>query len=99
MLLRNADPQLADVELSVEEAGALIASLDAAGLFDWQRVYKPAQGVFANVATEWRVEVNFDEPIARRSSTFKSEGADEAPDSFEQVIALFMSHMPEEDNA
>lgn len=98
MLLRDAKPQLADVELSVEEANALIVSLDAAGLFDWQRAYKPAQGVFANVATEWRVEVNFDERISKRSSAFRAEGADEYPDSFEQVIALLMSHMPKEDD-
>lgn len=56
------------------------------GLFEWQRVYKPSQGNFVVTATEWRIEVDFDTRIAKRSSTFRSEGEDEFPDSFEHVV-------------
>ena len=73
-------------------------ALDAAGLFTWQRVYKPAQGPFVNVVTEWRVEVDFDEPIAKRSSTFRSEGADEFPDSFDSIVSLLLSQAPGDDD-
>lgn len=84
--------------MPLTEARSLIAALDAAGLFTWQRVYKPAQGPFVNVVTEWRVEVDFDEPIAKRSSMFRSEGADEFPDSFDSVVSLLLSQAPGDDD-
>lgn len=51
-----------------------------------------------NVVTEWRVEVDFDEPIAKRSSTFRSEGADEFPDSFDSIVSLLLSQAPGDDD-
>ena len=98
MLIRRGAPEIAQVDLAADEARSLIAALDAAGLFTWQRVYKPAQGPFVNVVTEWRVEVDFDEPIAKRSSTFCSEGADEFPDSFDSVVSLLLSQAPGDDD-
>lgn len=98
MLIRRGAPEIAQVALTVDEAHALIAALDATGLFTWQRVYKPAQGPFVNVVTEWRVEVDFDEPIAKRSSTFRSEGADEFPDSFDSIVGLLLSQAPGDDD-
>lgn len=98
MLIRRGAPEIAQVDLAADEARSLIAALDAAGLFTWQRVYKPAQGPFVNVVTEWRVEVDFDESIAKRSSTFRSEGADEFPDSFDSVVSLLLSQAPGDDD-
>lgn len=96
MRTRNAAPELLDFELSREEAEALIESLDGAGLFDWQRVYKPAQGTFVVTATDWRVSVEFDVPVSRRSNVFESEGEDEFPDSFDQVVAILLKDAPKE---
>lgn len=98
MLIRCGAPEIAQVDLTADEARSLIAALDAAGLFTWQRVYKPAQGPFVNVVTEWRVEVDFDELIAKRSSTFRSEGADEFPDSFDSIVSLLLSQAPGDDD-
>lgn len=98
MLIRRRAPEIAQVDLTADEARSLIVALDAAGLFTWQRVYKPAQGPFVNVVTEWRVEVDFDEPIAKRSSTFRSEGADEFPDSFDSIVSLLLSQAPGDDD-
>lgn len=98
MLIRRGAPEIAQVDFAADEARSLIAALDAAGLFTWQRVYKPAQGPFVNVVTEWRVEVDFDESIAKRSSTFRSEGADEFPDSFDSVVSLLLSQAPGDDD-
>ena len=91
MLIRRAVPDIEEVELDVEQARALIAALDEAGLFDWQRVYKPSQGNFVVTATEWRIEVDFDAKIAKRSSTFRSEGEDEFPDSYDAVVKLLLA--------
>lgn len=95
MLIRNAAPELIKVDLSVEEATALIDELREAGLFDWQRVFKAVQGSFVDVACEWRIEVDFDEEFARRSSKFRSEGEDEFPDAFDEVVDLLLGRAPE----
>lgn len=97
MLIRRGAPDIAQVELAVDEARGLIDALDKAGLFAWRRVYKPAQGPFANVATEWRIEVDFDTPIVKRVSAFRVEGADEFPDDFESVVDLLLSRAPEDE--
>lgn len=91
MLIRRAVPEIDELSLDEVEARNLIAALDEAGLFDWQRVYKPSQGNFVITATEWRLEVTFDVPIAKRVSSFKSEGEDEFPDSFDDVVSLLLS--------
>lgn len=97
MLVRKAAPELIEADLSREEAIELIDALRDAGLFDWQRIFKPSQGTFVDVATEWRIEVDFDQRIARRSSTFRSEGEDEFPDSFDAVVALLLSNAADPD--
>lgn len=94
MRARNAAPELLDFDLSRDEAVALIESLDRAGLFDWQRVYKPSQGTFVVTATDWRMSVEFDVPVARRDHVFESEGEDEFPDSFEQVVGILLRDAP-----
>lgn len=99
MLIRKYAPELAEVDLSVEEARDLIGRLREAGLFDWQRVFKPVQGTFVDVATEWRIEVDFDEKISKRSSRFQSEGEDEFPDSFDAVVSALLSFAPETESA
>lgn len=98
MLIRRATPDIDEVSLDENEARGLIAALDVAGLFDWQRVYKPSQGNFVVTATEWRIEVDFDTRIAKRSSTFRSEGEDEFPDSFEHVVGLLVGEAPESES-
>lgn len=90
MRTRNAAPDLVDSDLSRDEAQLLIDSLNAAGLFDWQRVYKPVQGSFVVAATEWRVGITFDECVSKRSSVFESEGEDEFPDTFDEVVNLLI---------
>ena len=87
MLIRRATPDIDEVSLDEDEARGLIAALDAAGLFDWQRVYKPSQGNFVVTATEWRIEVEF-----------RSEGEDEFPDSFEHVVGLLVGEAPESES-
>lgn len=98
MLIRRATPDIDEVSLDEDEARGLIAALDAAGLFDWQRVYKSSQGNFVVTATEWRIEVDFDTRIAKRSSTFRSEGEDEFPDSFGHVVGLLVGEAPESES-
>lgn len=98
MLIRRAAPDIEEVELDKDEARGLIAALDEAGLFDWRRVYKPSQGNFVVTATEWRIEVNFDTKIAKRTTTFRSEGEDEFPDSFEHVVKLLVGEAPESES-
>ena len=95
MLIRRAIPDIEEVELNEDEARRLIAELDEAGLFDWRRVYKPSQGNFVVTATEWRIEVDFDTKIAKRTTTFRSEGEDEFPDSFGHVVKLLVGEVPE----
>lgn len=96
MLIRTSGPELFEVDLSLEDARLLIAQLKDGGLFQWQRVFKPVQGSFVDVATEWRIEVEFDEKLSRRSSSFKSEGEDEFPDSFDEVVSVLLSRAPED---
>ena len=98
MLIRRAAPDIEEVELDKDEARGLIAALDEAGLFDWRRVYKPSQGNFVVTATEWRIEVDFDTKIAKRTTTFRSEGEDEFPDSFEHVVGLLVGEAPESES-
>lgn len=95
MLIRRTTPDIEEVDLDEDEARKLIAALDEAGLFAWQRVYKPSQGNFVVTATEWRIEVDFDTKIAKRTTTFRSEGEDEFPDSFERVVELLVGETPE----
>lgn len=95
MLIRKAVPELIEVDLTREEAAALIDALRAEGVFDWQRTFKPSQGTFVDVATEWRIEVDFDQRISRRSSKFRSEGEDEFPDSFDAVVKTLLGQAPD----
>jgi hypothetical protein len=90
MLIRRAAPELDEIELCADEARALIEDVAAAGLFEWQRVYKPVQGTFVNASLEWRIEVSFDEPYAKRASSFKVEGEGTRPDTYDQVIDVLM---------
>lgn len=94
MLIRKSAPELYEVDLSLEEATALIDQLRSDGLFDWQRTFKAVQGSFVDVATEWRIEVDFDRKISWRSSKFRSEGEDEFPDSFDAVVDALLSLAP-----
>lgn len=95
MRVRNALPQLDEVELSTADARALIEDVAAAGLFDWQRVYRPVQGTFVNAAFEWRVEVSFDEPFAKRTRSFRAEGEGVRPDTYDRVIDVLMRAVDE----
>lgn len=94
MLIRKAAPELFEVDLSREEAEALVVALRDAGIFDWQRIFKPSQGTFVDVATEWRVEVGFDQRLTKRSNAFRSEGEDEFPDSFDVVVEALLAPAP-----
>lgn len=91
MLIRKAEPDLLEVDLSSDAAHKLIEELGAAGVFDWQRMYKPPQGNFVVETTNWRLSIEFDEKLTKRSATFVSEGADEFPDTFDCVISLLLS--------
>lgn len=93
MLIRRETPELEERSLSEDEARQLIGALDEAGLFEWQRVYCPAQGTYRVVATEWRIQVTFDEKISRHSSSFQSEGEDEFPDTYDSVVGILV-HEP-----
>ena len=90
MRIRRQNPELEEVELSAEEARELIEGLTQAGLFTWQRVYRPVQGTFVNAAREWRLEVSFDRPLHKRASSFKVEGEHAYPDSYEQIVGLLI---------
>lgn len=90
MRTRDAAPEIVDFDLTIDEARALIEDLADAGFFDWQRVYKPVQGTFVVTATDWRVSVTFDEPLSRHARAFESEGEDEFPDTYDQVMRLLV---------
>ena len=91
MRIRDYAPNIDEFDLPLDEARALIESLSRAGLFEWQRVYRPAQGTFVVAALEWRVEVTFDVAIdGKRTNAFKVEGEAICPDNYEQVIAALM---------
>lgn len=94
MLIRKSAPELFEIDLSIDEARAFIQRLRDTGLFEWQRVFKPVQGSFVDVATEWRIEVDFDQKIAKRSSMFRSEGEDGFPDDFDAVVEVLLSLAP-----
>lgn len=90
MRVRNNAPEIEELELTVEEASSFIDSLVQAGVFSWQRVYRPAQGTFVVADLEWRFEFRFDEPFARRAQAFKVEGEEVFPDSYDDVISLLI---------
>ncbi len=98
MRFRDYAPDIEDVELTQEEARAYIDSLSQSGLFEWQRVYRPAQGTFVVAGVEWRVELSFDVVVAgRRTKTFRVEGENTFPDNFEQVVKILMRAHVEDD--
>lgn len=97
MLIRRNTPEVERVMLSSDEARAYIESVVEAGLFAWQRVYRPAQGTFVNASTEWRVKVEFaqtDSLPARKTAgknrPFESEGENVFPDTYERVVRLLV---------
>lgn len=91
MRIRDNAPEIDDIELAEDEARAFVEELAQSGLFEWQRVYRPAQGTFVVESVEWRVEVSFDVPVmGKRSTTFKVEGEGVFPDNYEQVISKLM---------
>ncbi len=97
MLVRAHAPEIEQVQLSEEQARAYIDALVAAGLFSWQRVYRPVQGTFVNSSTQWRLKVEFSaasgagRKLARKPRPFESEGENVFPDSYEQVVAALMA--------
>ena len=97
MRVRDNAPDLCELALSADQARAYIASLVDAGLFSWQRVYRPAQGTFVLNATRWRLEVRFaDVPGAKRVKPFKVEGENVFPDDYEAVLAALMQPAADE---
>lgn len=95
MLVRNAGPDLAELSLSENDAAKLISDLDDAGLFDWRRVYKPVQGNFVVTVTQWRLQVDFDEDVSKRTSSMVAEGSDEFPDGFDHVVGILVDRWVE----
>lgn len=90
MLIRRETPDLHKLALIEEQARSLIEDLDEAGLFEWNRVYCPAQGSFSVAATEWRLAVEFDRKPAKHEDAFQSEGENEFPDSYDAVVSLLV---------
>lgn len=90
MLIRRETPDLHKLALTEEEARSLIKGLDEAGLFEWNRVYCPAQGNFRVTATEWRLAVEFDRKPAKHEDAFQSEGENEFPDGYDAVVSLLV---------
>lgn len=92
MRVRDFAPELEDRELSEPEARAYIEHLVATGVFSWARTYRPAQGTFVNVGTEWRLEVEFARPAGAKKKVrpFKAEGENVFPDNFDEVVSALM---------
>ncbi len=90
MRIRNNAPEIEELELTIDEATSFIESLVQAGVFSWQRVYRPAQGTFVVADLEWRLEFMFDKPFAKRAQSFKVEGEDVFPDNFDAVVSLLI---------
>lgn len=88
MRIRNNAPEIEELDLTVDEATSFIDSLVEAGVFSWQRVYRPAQGTFVVANLEWRLEFRFDKPFAKRARSFKVEGEEVFPDSYGDVTSL-----------
>ena len=83
---------LVDTELSEQDARTYIEALIDAGIFDWMRVYKPAQGTFVKYSTEWRLQIDFAKPEAGRTpKPFVVEGENCFPDNYELIQKLLMS--------
>lgn len=101
MRVRNNAPEIEELELTVDEATSFIDSLVQAGVFSWQRVYRPAQGTFVVADLEWRLEVRFDKAFAKRTQAFKVEGEDVFPDSYDAVLSLLLDvpYVEEDDPA
>ena len=92
MRVRDACPELDELDLSEEESRAYIDALAQSGLFEWQRVYRPAQGTFVNDCTNWRLEVRFaSKGRSRAARPFRVEGEGVFPDSYEAVVDLLMN--------
>ena len=84
---RVFSPDLIDADLSEAEARALIDGLDQAGVFDWNRVYRPAQGTFVVAAREWRLEIVFkSQGFGKTPRPFKVDGENVFPDNYKQVV-------------
>ena len=95
MRVRSNSPELADADLTEEQARAYIDALVAAGVFTWNRVYRPSQGTFVVEGINWRLEVEFEKQGAlKRARPFRAEGENLFPDNYDQVVQLLM-RLPE----
>lgn len=84
---RVYNPDLIDTDLSEDEARALIDGLAQAGVFEWHRVYRPAQGTFVVAAKEWRLEIVFrSQGFGKTPRPFKVDGENVYPDNYKQVV-------------
>lgn len=90
--VRDRVPEVADRELTRDEARAYLSALVSSGVFSWQRVYRPAQGTFVNVGVEWRLEVTFAKPKGARKEprAFVVEGENVFPDGYSRVVSALM---------
>ena len=98
MLVRDNAPDIEHVQLSEAQARTYIDALSDAGVFSWQRVYRPAQGTFVNASTQWRLKVEFSETArsaerasSRKARPFESEGENVFPDDYAQIVSLLMA--------
>lgn len=91
MLLRANVPDVERVSLDEGQARRYLEALVEAGLFAWQRVYRPAQGTFAVVSTQWRIEVSFTSRGLATPKPFAVEGEDAFPDGYAAVRAALMA--------
>ena len=90
--VRKNAPEVYDVALDEPQSHAYIVGLIEAGLFAWQRVYRPAQGTFVLAGTEWRIDVEFETPQGlKRVHPFKAEGENTSPDNYEAVVSALMN--------
>ena len=84
----STQDELTDSDLNLDEANAYINAIVEAGIFDWDYSYRPAQGNFTNVNTQWRLKIEFD--AATGQSPFISEGESFFPDNYDSIINLLL---------
>lgn len=92
MRVRANEPDIIDLEIPADQAKSYVESLADAGLFDLQRVYRPAQGTFTVAGLQWRLEVEFTrEGSPKKPRPFRAEGEGVLPDGHEALVKALMA--------
>ena len=79
--------ELTDSELTKKEAIDYIENIRNAGIFSWNYSYRPSQGTFVNVTTQFRLKIEFAEDNAK---DFVSEGENVVPDTYDDIVKILL---------